>query len=491
MLVRKGLLRCVGGAVAIAALALHAPEVRAFDFDTGNAAFEIVIPNAIPAIFGQLSPTGGDATLVLRATTLITNSWFDAIAPYHPTAVGVYSKLGRRPAEESATNAYKNEAILYASCRIMKSMFPGQTAQWDAMLASAGLDPDYTDENTETPAGIGNAAGNAIVAVREHDGMNQLGDEGGRDYNRQPYADYLGYKPVNTAYEIVDPSRWQPNIVTMGNGLFRVQQFVTPQMRVTLPYSYNNPNVFQAPPPHKSRPTGKKGMEQYRAQADEVLQASAMLTDHQKMTAELFDNKILSLGFSALFMVESRGLTLDEAVHYDFLTNAAAFDTAIAIWNLKYRYDAVRPFTAIRYLYGDRLVTAWGGPGMGTVSDLPASQWQGYLPVADHPEYPSGSAAFCGAHAQASRRYFGSDDFGWSVPTPVGSSRIEPGITPAADIVLGPWPTWSDFEEDCGQSRFWGGVHFQDAITEGRKIGHQVADIAYDFVKAHIDGNVP
>jgi hypothetical protein len=40
--------------------------------------------------------------------------------------------------------------------------------------------------------------------------MNQLGDEGGVLCNRQPYADYTGYDPVNTAYDLRDPSRWQP-----------------------------------------------------------------------------------------------------------------------------------------------------------------------------------------------------------------------------------------------------------------------------------------
>jgi hypothetical protein len=29
------------------------------------------------------------ATLVLRVTTVLTHAWFDAIAPYHPSAVGV------------------------------------------------------------------------------------------------------------------------------------------------------------------------------------------------------------------------------------------------------------------------------------------------------------------------------------------------------------------------------------------------------------------
>jgi hypothetical protein len=341
--------------------------------------------------------------------------------------------------------------------------------------------------NLATPIGIGNSAGHAVVAVREHDGMNQLGDEG-RKYNRQPYADYTGYKPVNTAYELKDPSRWQPNIVTTGNGIFRVQQFVTPQWGRTQPYSYQNPNRFPTPPPLDSQPQGQRGMQAYKRQADEVLSASANLTDHQKMIAELFDNKIFSLGFSALFISQSRNFTLDQFVQYDFLTNMTAFDAGIACWNQKEKWDAVRPFSAIRFLYGDRPVTAWGGPGQGTVNDLPATEWRSYLGTADHPEYPSGSACFCAAHSQASRRFLGSDQFGWAVPTAKGSSRVEPGITPATDIVLGPWNTFTEFERDCGMSRFWGGVHFLASIREGAAQCKPIGDVAYEFVRSHIDG---
>lgn len=466
--------------------ALAAP----FDFDKGNAPIEVVIPRIVPVIFEFVSPNASDATLVLRTTAIVTNAWFDAVAPYHPTAVGVYSRLGRRPASERATNRNMNIAVFYASYRVLNSLYPAQAAEWRDMLASVGLNPDDTQENTTTPVGIGNLAGKAVVAARERDGMNQLGDEGGVKYNRQPYRDYLGYQPVNTAYELRDPSRWQPNIITAGNGIFRVQQFVTPQMRVTRPYSYNNPNRFGAPRPMKSDPNGPGGRQAYVQQADEVLAASANLTDEMKATAELFDNKIRALGFSVLFVTTSRGLGLDQFIHLDFLTNMAAFDTAIAVWNEKYKWDAVRPFSAVHYIYGDRPITAWGGPGKGKVSDLPASQWRSYLNTADHPEYPSGSASFCSAHAQTARRFLGSDSLGWTVPVPKGTSVIEPGITPANDIMLG-WASWSDFERDCGLSRFWGGVHFLSAIEAGHDLGRQIGNIAFDFVQAHITGTAP
>lgn len=460
-------------------------KAESFDFERGNAAIEVIIPRVVPVIFQRVSPSGGDAPLVLRFTTLITNSWFDAIAPYHPTAVGIYSRLGRRPASESETHYHMNVAMIYSSYRILNSLLPQHSNDWRDMLLSVGLDPDDNQQNTETPVGIGNKAGYAIVAVRERDGMNQLGDEGGQKYNRRPYSNYTNYSPVNTAYQLLDPSRWQPAITTDGSGIFKVQQFVTAQLGQTLPYSYPKNRRFPAPVPHASE---IRNMHEYTQQADDVLHASAMLTDEQKMMAEFFDNKIFSLGFSALHASQKNGLSLAEFVHYDFLTNIAAFDTAIAIWKEKRHYDAVRPFSAISFLYGNKKITAWGGPGRGTVDDIPASQWRSYLDVADHPEYPSGSASFCGAHAQASRLFLGSDQLEWAVPFSQGSSRIEPGITPANDITV-TWDTWSAFEQDCGQSRLWAGVHFPASIPAGQDIGHKIAEIAFDFVSKHINGD--
>jgi hypothetical protein len=361
------------------------------------------------------------------------------------------------------------------------------------MLTSVGLDPDDNQENNITPVGIGNTAGNAWIAAHLHDGMNQLGDEGAK-YNGRPYADYTGYQPVNTAYELRDPSRWQPLAATTGSGIFKVQQFVTPQAALLTPFSYPRSMLrrLRIPPPTQSNlatdPVG------YKAQADEVLAASAGLTDEQKAAAELFNDKLISLGDAERFSAEERGLNLDQFVHLVFVVNVAVYDTVIPVWSEKRRYDAVRPTSAIRYLYGDRKVTAWGGPGRGTVSDITGNEWRSYLPTSDHPEYPSGSANFCASHAQAIRRFIGDDRSGWSLPVAKGSSQIEPGVTPATDIVLH-FDTWSQFERDCGLSRLWGGVHFRASITSGidragTLIGHRVGELAYEFVKAHIDGTV-
>ncbi|NHN38236.1 vanadium-dependent haloperoxidase [Pseudomaricurvus alcaniphilus] len=455
-----------------------------YDFDNGNAAFEIVIQTVAPVVFTEVSPTGGDATLVLRTTTLITNAWFDATAPYAAPAVGVYSRIAHRPAAESATNANLNIALLYASYRVLERLLPSYRDTWRGMLAGVGLDPDDNSTDLTTAVGIGNVAGHAVALGRERDGMNQLGDADGRSYNPEPYRDTTGYAPVNTAYQLVNPSRWQPDMQRQGTGIYKIQQFVTPQYGLTEPYSYKNPKRFRVPPPINSN---HHRFGRYKQQADEVLQASANLTDAQKMQAELFDNKINSLGFSAIFAAFSQGLSLREFIELDFLTNMAAHDAGIVIWQEKRRHDAVRPFSAIQYIYGDSPVTAWGGPGQGTVSDLPANEWRSYLEEADHPEYPSASACFCEAHGQAARLYLGNDNLNWTVPAPAGSSRIEPGITPATDIDLF-FPTWTQFVDDCGASRVWAGVHFWSAVEQSQRLCKVFGDQAHGYLQELVNG---
>jgi len=451
-----------------------------------NAPFQVIIPAGIQVVQEELSPNANDPTTIFRITAMVSNAWFDAIAPYHPTAVGVYSRIPTRP-ESERNDRNRNVATLYASKQIYTSMFPQRAETFKVAFASIGLDPDDNSLDTTTPIGIGNVVGKAIVDARINDGFNELGNEGGCRYNCQPYSDYTGYIPVNTAHKLSNPSRWQPDINSSGNGIFKGQQFVTPQLAVTAPFTYRHWRQFKAPFPKNSQ---AHRYHLYKAQADQVLQASANLTDVQKVKSELFENKFQSVLAAAASTVQTFNLSLEQSIVIEFMTNVASFDTAIAVWRNKRRFDAVRPFSAIKYIYGDRPVTAWGGPGKGVVHDIPANQWTSYLSVANHPEYPSATASICAAHAQIMRRLLGDHMLQFSVVIPARSSSIEPGITPANDLVLN-WDNWTDFENDCGLSRLWGGVHFYSSIPAGINLGHQIADISYEFIEKHLEGRPP
>ncbi|PZG00572.1 hypothetical protein C1I93_02165 [Micromonospora endophytica] len=468
------------------------PPAPDFNLDTDNFIRDLIAKNDRSLVQEVIAPM--DVTHLARVTHLTTTAWFDAVAPYHPTAVGVHSRLGRRPSSESTTNRNKNIAALHASYQVMKGVLPHREPLFRAMLTSLGLNPDDNSSDQTSPVGIGNLAGKAIVAVALKDGMNQLGNEGGRKYNPVPYADYTGYQPVNTAYRLTNPSRWQPQLgphsrrlgpATGDLGVFTVQQFITPQMRLVKPHTYRDPRQFTIAAPQHSDHTR---VQDYKRSVNEILEASAALTAEQKVMAEFFDNKLLGIGLSVNAAALAHGqLDLDGWVHL-FMTNSVAiYDALIAAWHQKTVYDTVRPFSAVNHVYGRTKVRAWGGPGVGTVNDIPANEWVSYLKVGDHPEYPSGSTTLCSAEAQATRRFLGSDVLNWRHHVAAGSTLVEPGITPATDIELH-FPTWTDFVQKCATSRVWGGVHFAKTVERSIPFGAQFGDLAYEWVQGYIQG---
>jgi hypothetical protein len=493
----------IGGAGGAAALALGYPGTAAasppatsaqipFDFDTGN-----VIRDLSGAVDSRSLPDVApmDVTLQMRITHMVSLAWFDACAPYHPTAVGVYSRIARRPASESATNRTRNIAAVYGTFQIIKGVAPDRAPAFRTLMTAIGLNPDDESVDPTSPVGIGNLAGKAVVAARLRDGMNQLGDVG-RRYNPRPYVDYTGYRPVNTAFELVDPSRWQPQLTPHrrrqgagpgDKGIFTVQHFVTPQLRLTKAYTFKDPGQFRLAPPEFS---DRHRARDYKRSVDEILEASAALTDERKVKAEFFDDKLLGIGHAGIAAgIAHPELDLDGWVHLFLTTSIAIWDSLVAVWHQKARYDAVRPFSAVRHVYGTRRVTAWGGVGRGTVNDMPVNEWASYLNVGDHPEYPSGSTTLCSAEAQAARRFLGDDVLDWRFPIPAGWTQVEAGITPANAMELH-FPTWTDFLGDCANSRVWGGVHFQKTVERSIGFGEQFGDRAYRFVQRHINGNV-
>ena len=468
---------------ALISVPVHA-QVSRFDFAKGNAATQIAQRFAVEAVLTDYSPTASDATLVLRAFTIVANGSYDAIAPYHPTAVGVYTRLGRRPPEEREDNTLMNIAILHAAHKTLSHLFPDRAPEWDEILKEVGLDPTDLSEDLTTAVGIGNAAGRSVVEGRAHDGMNALGDEGGREHDLRPYADYTGYEPVNTAFSLSDPSRWQPQMQRFNGGNYRIQHFVTPQYRFVEPYSFADATAFGVSEPVKSN---YGNTEFYTAQAQNVLDTSLALNDTQRMLAELFDNKISSLGGSGFVSERNARLDLLNSVISNFFTNVAVFDAGIVIWQEKARYDTVRPFSAIHMLFEGQTVGGEEGEGGVISGGFAAEEWASYLPEADHPEYPSATACFCAAHAQFKRRFYGTDDLNWTLSFSAGSSRIQPGIIPAVDL-SGVFETWTEFDETCGQSRVWAGVHFQSAVDESRKLCPIFGNMAHDYMQSLISG---
>ena len=96
---------------------------------------------------------------------------------------------------------------------------------------------------------------------------------------------------------------------------------------------------------------------------------------------------------------------------------------------------------------------------------------------------------FTDAYAGATvlRLVTGSPYFGATFTFKAGMSAIEPGLTPAQDVVLS-WPTFDQAADEAGISRRYGGIHFATADMAGRTVGFYVGDQAFNKAQTYWKG---
>jgi hypothetical protein len=425
--------------------------------------------------------TGFAPMRAARGFAIVHTCMYDAWAAYDPVAVG--TRLGgslRRPAGEH-TLANKNEAVSYAAYRALVDLFPTQRAVlFDPLLTELGY--SAADPHATTPAGIGTVACDAVLAVRHHDGANQLGD---LNPGAGPYADYTGYAPVNTADTIADPNKWQP----LKNANGTVQTFLAPHWGLVAPFAMNSAGE------HRPEAPAPFGTNQYKHEAEAVIKLSAALDDRKKAIALYWadgPNTETPPGHWNLFAqyVSRRdGHTLDEDVKLFFALGNALLDASIAVWDCKRAYDYARPISAIRYLFAGQQIDAWAGPGLGTRS-IDGKDFRSYIPTPPFAEFTSGHSAFSTAGAEVLRLFTGSNVFGASHVVLAGSSVVEPGVAPSTNVTLS-WATFEDAANEAGVSRRYGGIHFKDGDLSSRKIGRHIGAACWEKAQTYFNGTAP
>jgi hypothetical protein len=225
------------------------------------------------------------------------------------------------------------------------------------------------------------------------------------------------------------------------------------------------------------------------------------LNDRQKVTAEFWADGPRSefppghWALIAQVLSRKRGNSLDYDVKMFFALGNAFMDASITAWATKYRWDFVRPITAIRSRYKGKQVTSWLGPYRG-YGQVPGEQWIPYqspnVVTPPFPEYVSGHSTFSSAASAILAQFTGSDSFGASVTIEAGTSLFEPRTdtqvgTPATDITLS-WPTLTAAAKDAGLSRRLGGIHFQDGDEHGYNLGQRVGTNVLARTMAYVDG---
>lgn len=436
--------------------------------------------------------------MVARMLAIVNTCAFDAWAAFDPAARG--TRVGRdlKAPDAIRDEASKAKAVAFAAYRANLDLFPQpeQKRYFRRLLVEQGYDPGEAVNSVDTAAGIGIRLCKAVINYRHKDKSNQLGEMNGG----LPYSDWTGYAPVNSPDVVVDPSRWQPLRVPDGNGGYTVQKFLAPHWGQVTPFALTDWDL-QVVEPVRALILATQGRvgpaaagePAYAEQVAQVVAYSATLTGAQKAVAEYWSDGPSTEtppGHWALFagQVSDRDdHGLDEDVKLYFALSNTVFDTSIAVWGAKVKFDSVRPITAVRYHYAGTTVRAWLGPHLGA-GELDGADWQPYqketFVTPPFAEYPSGHSAYSAASAEILKRFTGSDVFGGGVTLPAGSSRIEPGSGPGNDVDLS-WATFTDAADEAGMSRRYGGIHFVDGDLDARLMGRRVAALTWPKILYH------
>jgi hypothetical protein len=181
------------------------------------------------------------------------------------------------------------------------------------------------------------------------------------------------------------------------------------------------------------------------------------------------------------------GLTAFELCRMLALCNVAMSDATLTCWESKYFYKTWRPVAGIRESDPGTGPSGLGDGNPNTVGDpnytplgAPASNTTGPNFTPPFPAYPSGHATMGGALFQTLRRYFGRDDIQFTFLSDEynGRTRDNQGnIRPARPVTFS---SFSQAEEENGQSRIYLGIHWTQDKVEGIAMGRLCADYVFD-----------
>lgn len=497
---------------------------------TVSAAWDAAVQAAVVA-------TGPGPTIASRAYAMMHTAMYDAWSAYDTVAVSTnLDDQLQRPASEN-TEANKIEAMSFAAYRVLDDLFSTQTEIFENVMDQYGLNSNDTSTDTTTPTGIGNQMAAALLAVRHADGSNQLGDAATGTAG-VAYSDTTGYTPVNPTGDPTDIELWTPEFVPVDpvpGQTGAIQQFLTPQWGTVEAFGFDDANDFlpEAPQPFllldgttdldaktitlangvvwniDKRLIGSVINPEFISQAEEVVELSANLTDEHKIIAEFWEDgggTSFPPGTNMTFgqFVSARdNNSIDDDAKLFFALGNAVFDAGVATWNAKVVYDYVRPIRAIRELgelgligqfnsdLGGYAIDAWV-PNNGTQTILATDFLTYQLPGGNvsppFAEYTSGHSAFSAAGSRVLQLFTGSDEFGGSVTFSAGSAVFE-DATPLDNVTLS-WDTFSAAADEAGFSRLYGGIHFTEGDVNGRTLGEDVGDAAYQRAQFYINGGV-
>src|SRR5262245_7373931 len=323
-------------------------------------------------------------------------------------------------------------AAAQAAHDTLVALYPNQKATFDAALTAslAGI-PDAKAENRGIA--IGAFAADKVLQARRNDGS----------------ATVVPYAP-GTA-----PGDWQPTPPAFAASLF-------PQWPDVKPFTLSSESDLRpAGPPALSSAEYAAAFNEVKDFGGDGITTPTSRTPEQTLIANFWADGVGTetppghWNTIAEEVARARGTTTVQNARLFALLNLALADAAIVAWDCKYAFNLWRPVTAIRAADTD------GNPA--TAAD---PTWTPLLVTPAFPSYTSGHSTFSAAGAAVLADFFGTDRIHFTT----GSDAL-PGVTRSFD-------RFSSAAAEAGQSRIYGGIHFQFdnqlGLAGGRRLGEYV-----------------
>ncbi len=415
-------------------------------------------------VFGHaLGP--GRASKTMAVVHIAIFEAVNAIAQGHASYVGL-------PAAPDGTSM--PAAIAQAAHATLVALYPSHAPRLDPLLADALLGIPDGPAKTQGIA-LGNAAAAAILALRAGDGSLHAEPLYGTDYVPDDDAGVWRQDPVSP-HPLALGARWAE----------------------VMPFVLTSASQFRAPAPPLITSA------EYATAYDEVqrLGGDGVTTATERTEEQTFVGTYWAYdGLPSLCapprlynqitmtIADDMGTGVVGTARLLALSNVAMADAGIAIWESKYFYKFWRPVTGIRESDLGTGPTGTGDGNAATVGDdmftplgAPASNSDGLNFTPPFPAYPSGHAGFGGALFQTLRRFYGTDDIGFTfVSDEWNGETLDNEGNPRAFRPRS-FSSLSEAEEENGQSRIYLGIHWSFDKTEGIAQGRQVADYVFDHL---------
>lgn len=348
------------------------------------------------------------------------------------------------------------------------------------------------------PLTMGHVAGFKVRFYADDDGWNSngsmsysktIGDDVPCTGSCRLYQDTIGYEPVpdprihtflsddDSKYDCTGYCRrWQPLQEGDGVGSLKRQEFTMPHIGLKAKTYLRDVSITLQDPEYDLYQESLDVIERVRDTATDVMKQDAI---------QAFDGK---LGVRGMITLALRGQFGQPRIHsyqdevlFKVGLSSVEYDAVVQAWAEKAYHDLVRPTTVIKHWDDDQLFTFSGDRSMPGPTTINARDFEAYIRVMPHAEYPSGSSCLCTSYYEFSDIFFEEmygeklETIEWFGPEGTGRSYILENMEALRDI--------------CGESRLWGGMHYAAAIPGGEQVCSGLGQLAYSYIQTMKNGS--